>query len=156
MPWVVTPAEAEAYFEGSWTGEGEIVGRGLLRWLMPREPFRLDVKMERLADSIWVFRDHLVFARGGEIRRTQFMERVGDGRYRATADDMPLGADVVVGDHRYRCEPYRSWVRVRGRMVRVRAREEGSFLEDGSIDGVILVSWHGIPLARTPLRLRRA
>jgi hypothetical protein len=116
----VTPAEAEAYFEGSWTGEGEIVGRGLLRWLMPREPFRPDVTMERLSESIWVFRDHLVFARGGEIRRTQFMERVGVGRYRATADDMPLGADVVVEDRRYRYEEYRSWMRFRGRMFRVR------------------------------------
>jgi hypothetical protein len=152
----MTPAEAEAYFEGTWTGDGEIVGRGLLRWLMPREPFRLDVKMERLSDSIWVFRDHLVFARGGEIRRTQFMERVGVGRYRATADDMPLGADVVVDGRRYRYEPYRSWMRLRGRMVRVRAREDGSLLEDGSIEGVILVWWHGIPLSRTPLRLRRA
>ena len=152
----MTPAEVESYFEGSWTGEGEIVGRGILRWLMPREPFRLDVKMVRLADSIWVFRDHLVFERGGEIRRTQFMERVGDGRYRATADDMPLGADVEVTDRRYRYLPYRSWMRFRGRMMRVRAREEGWLREDGSIDGVILVSWHGIPLSRTPLRLRRA
>jgi hypothetical protein len=152
----VTPAEAETYFEGSWTGEGEIVGRGLLRRLIPREPFRLDVKMERLSDSIWVFRDHLVFARGGEIRRTQFMERVGVGRYRATADDMPLGADVVVDDRRYRYEPYRSWTRFRGRMVRVKAREDGVLLEDGSIEGVILVWWHGVPLSRTPLRLRRA
>jgi hypothetical protein len=135
----MTPTEAESYFEGSWTGEGEIVGRGLLRKLMPREPFRLDVRMERLADSIWVFRDHLVFARGGEIRRTQFMERVGVGRYRATADDMPLGAYVVIEDRRYRYEPYRSWTRLRGRMVHVRAREDGWLREDGSIEGVILV-----------------
>ena len=106
----MTPTEAERFFEGAWTGEGEIVGRGLLRWLLPREPFRLDVKMERLADSIWVFRDHQVFARGGEIRRTQFMERVGEGRYRASADDMPLGADVEVIDRRYRYAPYRSWM----------------------------------------------
>jgi len=152
----MTPAEAETYFEGSWKGEGEIVGRGLLRWLMPREPFRIDVKMERLSDSMWVFRDHLVFERGGEIRRTQFMERVGVGRYRATADDMPLGADVVIDGRSYRYEPYRSWTRFRGRMVRVRAREDGTLLENGSIEGVIWVWWHGVPLSRTPLRLRRA
>jgi hypothetical protein len=151
----MTPAEAETYFEGTWTGEGEIVGRGFLRWLI-REPFRIDVGMERLSESIWVFRDHLVFAKGGEIRRTQFMERVGVGRYRATADDMPLGADVVVEGRQYRYEPYRSWMRFRGRMVRVRAREDGSLLEDGSIEGVILVWWRGIPLSRTPLHLRRA
>src|SRR5262245_18915214 len=93
--------------------------------------------------------DHLVFAGGGEIRRTQFMERVGVGRYRATADDMPLGADVVVEDRRHRYETYRSWTRFRGWMVRVRAREDGVLLEGGSIEGVILVWWHGIPLSRT-------
>jgi hypothetical protein len=152
----VTPAEAETYFEGSWDGEGQIIGRGLLRWLMRREPFRLTVRMERLSDSIWVFRDHLIFERGGEIRRTQFMERVGVGRYRATADDMPLGADVVVDGRLYRYETYRSWTCFRGRMVRVRAREDGALLEDGSIEGVIRVWWHGIPLSRTALRLRRA
>ena len=40
--------------------------------------------------------------------------------------------------------------------MRVRAREDGVLLEDGSIEGVILVWWRGIPLSRTPLRLRRA
>jgi hypothetical protein len=66
----------------------------------------------------------------------------------------PLGADVVIDDRRYRYEPVVD--ALSGKDDGRRAREDGSLLEDGSIEGVILVWWHGIPLSRTPLRLRRA
>lgn len=149
------PVRPALFFEGSWEGTGEIVGRCLLRWLLPREPFDLSTRFERISDSIWVVRDHMVLRKGGEIRRSMFLERTAPDRCHVTADDMPLGSDVAWDEAGYRYAPYWSWSSLRGRRWFVRVREEGVFTPDGAIRGWILVSWHGLPMARTDFVLRR-
>lgn len=151
----MTPAELRPFFEGKWAGEGEIAGRGLLRWLMPREPFTISTECDAISPTLWRVRDLMAFSRGGEIRRTMFVERTGENRYHATADDMPLGADVETDERGYRYSPYWSWSGIRGRKWFVRVREDGDFRDDGSVAGRIRVSWHGIPIALNRLSLRR-
>ena len=89
------------------------------------------------------------------MRRTMFIQQTAENRYHVTADDMPLGSEVEVSDRGYRYTPYFSWSRLRGRLWFVRVREEGEFLEDGRMQGLIRVSWHGIPVASNRLVLRR-
>lgn len=147
--------DLERIFEGEWVGEGEIVGCGLLRRLLPKEPFRLSVRFERLSTSTVVARDRLEFGRGGTIERTMYLERTGERRWHATADDMPLGAHVDMTAGGYRYAPYWSWTALRGRRLFLRAREEGTFLPDGTLECRIRVAWHGIPLANNRFVLRR-
>jgi len=146
----------EERWSGHWVGEGVIVGCGPLRWLMPREPFAISTQFQPLTESISRIRDRLEFTRGGTMDRTMFIERTGEGCYHATADDMPLGADIFVSEESYRYTPYYSWACLRGRRCFARVVEEGRFLTDGSIEADILIRWRGIPIARNRLVLRRA
>jgi hypothetical protein len=122
---------------------------------MRREPFRITTEFVPLSESVWRIRDRLEFTRGGTMDRTMFIERTGEGRYHATADDMPLGADIFLSDEGYRYSPYYSWARLRGRRWFTRVQEEGRFLTDGSIEGDIRIRWRGIPIARNRLVMRQ-
>jgi hypothetical protein len=148
------PERPPPFFEGTWAGEGQIVGRGPLRWLVPREPYEISTRFERLSPSVWVVRDDLRFRRGGGMRRTMFLERIAPNRYHVTADDMPLGSDVEVTDGGYRYAPYWSWASLRGRRWFVRVHEEGTFSPD-RIEARMRVRWRGIPVSRNDLVLRR-
>ena len=74
------PPGSNRFFGGSWVGEGEIVGRGLLRLLMPREPYKISTQVEQLSETVWIVRDLLEFARGGEMRRTMFIQHTAENR----------------------------------------------------------------------------
>ncbi len=140
---------------GTWSGEGEIVGRHALRWLMLREPFTITTRIEPLSESIRIVRDDLRFARGGEMKRTMYVERIAADRYHVTADDMPLGADVTMSGGTYTYAPYWSWSSFRGRRRFVRVREEGTFDPDGTMRGRIDLSWYRIPVAVNRFVMRR-
>ena len=45
---MVTPLQPREFFRGLWTGDGELIPHPLLRWFVPRQPFRFT------SDTVWL------------------------------------------------------------------------------------------------------
>jgi len=103
---MVKPLQPKEFFAGTWKGEGELSPHPLLRWLMPPEQVRFSSRPIWLSDTVWVVRERFEFSSGDVIARTMFVEIVGLDRLHVTADDMPLGADIILHEKGFRFTPY--------------------------------------------------
>ena len=92
---MVTPLQPREFFRGCWCGEGELVPRPLLRPWVRRERIRLISEAHWLSHTIWLVKDRMEFASGWVHDRKMFAELVAPDRIHVTADDMPLGADIL-------------------------------------------------------------
>ena len=97
-------------FSGTWRGDGELVPHLLARLVLRREAVRVTGSGEWLSESVWRGRERVEMASGWAFERRMFMELVAPDRVRATADDIPLGADVVLTRDGFRFERFRSWL----------------------------------------------
>jgi hypothetical protein len=82
-----------------------------------------------------------------------FVEIVGSDRLHVTADDMPLGADIILHEKRFRFTPYYIWACYRGRRWRLRCIDENLIDESGTIHDTIRMFFFGFPVATMRLRV---
>jgi hypothetical protein len=115
---------------------------------------RISGSGEWLSDSIWRVREKFEMGSGWSFERRMFMELVARDRVRATADDMPLGADVVLTEDGFRFERFRSWLRFRGVRFRLGGSSEAALGADGLLRGEVRLDWLRVPVLRMQLAIR--
>jgi predicted DCC family thiol-disulfide oxidoreductase YuxK len=143
----VTPLQPEQFFQGVWTGDGELVIHPLLRWFAPSQRLRMTSEAVWLSDKAWVVKDRFEFSSGRVIERAMFAELTAPERIRVTASDMPLGADILLHESGFRFTPYYAIVEHRGFRFRVRCSDENTIDHDGSIHDLVRMYLYGFPVA---------
>jgi len=152
---MVTPLQPKEFFTGIWKGEGELSPHPLLRWVVPKERIRFLSQPIWLSDVVWVAKERLEFSSGDVILRTMFVEIVGSDRLHVTADDMPLGADIILHEKGFRFTPYYIWPCYRGRRWRLKCIDESLIDENGAIHDTIKMFFFGFPVATMALTVAR-
>lgn len=142
-----TPLQPRSFFSGFWEGPGEITPHPLLRWLVPRQPFFFASKADWLSDTVWRVSDRFEFASGEILSRKMYCELLAPDRVHATADDLPLGADILLSETGFRFTPY--WVlgAYRGRTYKLRCIDVNTVDASGQVHDVIRMYWWGLPVA---------
>jgi hypothetical protein len=151
----VTPLQPKEFFTGKWKGEGELSPHPLLRWLMPKEQIRFLSQAIWLSDTIWMVKERFEFSSRNVISRTMFVEIVGPDRLHVTADDIPLGADIILHEKGFRFTPYYIWSHYRGKRWRLRCIDENLIDEGGIIHDTIRMFYFGFPVATMRLTVDR-
>jgi hypothetical protein len=146
--------DPRALFSGTWRGMGELIPRGLARLVLRREALRITGTGEWLSDRIWIVREKFEMASGWGHERRMFMELVAPNRVRATADDMPLGADVTLTADGFRFERFRSWLSVGGVRFRLGCSSEAVLGAGGVLRGVVRLDLLWVPVAEMRLEIR--
>jgi hypothetical protein len=141
-------------FAGTWRGEGELIPRGPARLVLRREAVHITGTGEWLSDAIWIVREEFAMASGWSFERRMFMEWVAPDRVRATADDMPLGADVRLTPDGFRFERFRSWLAYRGVRFRLTCASESALGMNGVLRGVVRLWWLRVPVLEMRLAIR--
>jgi hypothetical protein len=144
---MVTPLQPREFFRGCWRGEGELVPHSLLRAFVRREHIRLFSEANWLSDTIWLVKDRMEFSSGWVHQRNMFAELIAPDRIHVTADDMPLGADILLHERGFRFTPYHAWGSFRGRVYRMRFTDNCLLDERGKIHDTIRMHYHGFPVA---------
>lgn len=146
---MVTPLQPKEFFRGVWIGEGELIPNPLLRWLVPRERLRFSSEPVWLSETIWLVKDRIEFASGRVIERKMFAELVAPDRIHVTADDMPLGADILLHAKGFRFTPYHALGANRdgGRVHRLRCLDECQLDDAGFVHDSIRMYYWGVPVA---------
>jgi len=80
-----------------------------------------------------------------------FAELVTPDRVHVTADDMPFGADILLFEDSFQFTPYLVLATYRGRIYRVRRRDECRIDRDGHVWDEIDMYVCGLPVARIEL-----
>ena len=151
----VTPFQPKEFFTGIWKGEGELSPHPLLRWLIPKERVRFSSRSIWLSETVWVVKERFEFSSRNAIARTMLVKIVGPDRLRVTADDMPLGADIILHEKGFRFTPYYIWSRYKGRRWRLRCTDENLIDENGTIHDTIRMFFLGFPVATMRLTVVR-
>jgi hypothetical protein len=141
-------------FSGTWRGEGELVPHGVARLALRREAVRITGTGEWLSDAVWRVREKFEMASGWGFERRMFMELVAADRVRATADDIPLGADVRLTADGFRFERFRSWLSYRGVRFRLGCSSEAVLGADGVLRGEVRLDLLRVPVASLRLAIR--
>lgn len=149
----ITPLQPKKFFTGIWKGEGELCPHPLLRLLMPEEQIRFSGQPIWLSDTLWVVKERFEFSSGEVIERSMFVEIVGPERLHVTADDIPLGADIILHEKGFRFTPYYTWSYYKGRRRRLRCIDENMIDESGTIHDTIKMFFFGLPVATMHLRV---
>ena len=152
----VTPLQPREFFSGTWKGEGQLSPHPLLRWLIAKERVRVSSRSSWLSETTWVVKESFEFSSGSMIARTMLVEIVGPDRLHVTADDMPLGADIILHEKGFRFTPYYIWGLYKGRRWRLRCTDENLIDEDGAIQDTIKMFYFGLPVATMRLTVVRA
>jgi len=149
----ITPLQPKKFFTGIWKGEGQLCPHPLLRWVIPKDDIRFSSQPIWLSDTIWVVKERLEFSSGEVIDRKMFVEIVSPERLHVTADDMPLGADIILHEKGFRFTPYYNWSYYKGRRRRLRCIDENMIDENGTIHDTIKMFFFGFPVATMRLRV---
>ena len=144
---MATPLQPKEFFRGVWTGEGELIPHPLLRWFVPREHIRFSSEAIWLSETIWIVKDRFELSSRRVMERKMFAELIAPDRIHVTADDTPLGADVVLHEKGFRFTPYYILVRHRGRAYRLRCLDECSIDANGFVHDTIRMYFWGFPVA---------
>ena len=146
---MVTPLQPRDFFRGVWRGEGELIPNPLLRLFIPRERFQFSSEAKWLSETIWVVEDRFAFASGRVLRRKMFAELVAADRIHVTADDMPLGADILLNETGFRFTPDYALraPRVGARVYQLRCWDECRLDAEGFIHDTIKMRYWGFPIA---------
>jgi hypothetical protein len=141
-------------FSGTWRGEGELTPLLFARVLLRREALVVTGVGEWLSDTVWRVRERFEMESGWSFERSMFMEVVAPNRVRATADDMPLGATVVLVGDGFRFERFRSWLSHRGMRFRLGCESEAVLGEDGVLRSEVRLDLLRVPVIRMRLAMR--
>jgi hypothetical protein len=153
-PSELAPLRPREFFEGSWSGEGELVPWPFFLWR--RYPVRFHAKREFswLSDEAWLMDDVATFGSGWVESRRRFFQLVAPDRIHVTADDAPDGTDLLLEEAGYRIAPYRFLVAVGPLRFALWCREEHRLGPDRTIVDTMRLRWHGLPVARITIRAR--
>ncbi len=141
-------------FSGTWRGTGELVPHGPARLVLRREALRITGTGEWLTDTLWRVHERFEMASGWSFERRMFMERVAPNRVRATADDIPLGADVVLTADGFRFLRFRSWLSYRGVRFRLGCSSEARIDSSGAIVGEVRLDLVRVPVVSMRMEIR--
>ena len=141
-------------FSGIWRGEGQLIPRGPARLVLGRERVQITGSGEWLSASVWLVRERFEMASGWAFERRMFMQLVAPTRVRATADDMPLGADVTLTADGFRFERFRSWLLYRGVRFRLGCCSSARLDASGTLNGEVRLDLLRIPVATLRLSIR--
>ena len=150
---MITPLQPKEFFTGVWQGEGELWPHPLLRWVIPKDQIRFSSQPIWLSDTVWVVKDRFEFSSGEVIERRMFVEIVGSERLHVTADDIPLGADIILHEKGFRFTPYYTWSYYKGRRWRLRCIDENLIDENGTIHDTIKMFFFGFPVVTMRLNV---
>jgi hypothetical protein len=145
---MVTPLQPKEFFRGLWKGEGELVPHPLLRWLVPRERFRFSSEAVWLSDTVWLAKDRFEFASGRILERKMFAELLAPNRVHVTADDMSLGADILLRETGFHFTPYYALASHRGRVYRLHCFDDCRLDGQGLVHDRIRMYFWGFPVAQ--------
>jgi hypothetical protein len=145
---MITPLQPREFFRGRWHGDGEFVPHLVLRPFIRRDRVQFSSEAHWLSDTIWLVNDRMEFGSGWVYERKMFAELVSPDRIHVTADDMPLGADILLHARGFRFTPYHAWGRFRGRVYRMRFTDDCVVDEQGSIHDTICMRYCGFPVAK--------
>jgi hypothetical protein len=148
-----SPLDARRFFSGRWQGEGELLPHGPARLVLARQPVRLEGRGEWLSERVWRVHERFELPRFGFERR-MFMEEVAPGRVHATADDIPLGAEVALAPDGFRFLRFRSWLRYRGVRLRLGCASESRLAPDGVLHARVRLDLWRVPVATLRLAIR--
>ncbi len=82
------------------------------------------------------------------------VEIVAPDRLHATADDMPLGADIILHERGFRFTPYDVLGEFGGRTWRLRCVDDNKLEDDGTIHDTIEMFFFGVHVATMALKVR--
>jgi len=150
----ITPLEPRRFFSGIWRGEGELIPSRLNAWLVPKEQIRLHSRPIWLSDTIWKVEESFEFSSGKVIERKMFAELIASDRVHITADDMPLGADIILHDKGFSFTPYYILGDFGGRKWRMRCVDDNRLDENGVIHDKIEMFFCGVRVAEIRLTVR--
>lgn len=75
-----------------------------------------------------------------------FAELIAPDRIYVTADDMPLGADILLYENGFRFTPYDALVNYQGSVYRLRCLDECSIDVNGFLHDTIKMYFWGLPV----------
>ena len=119
----------------------------LLRWFAPNEQIQMTSEAIWLSETVWLVKDHFEFSSGRVIDRKMFSELIASDRIHVTADDMPLGADILLSESGFRFTPYHIVAQHRGFAIRLRCIDENTIDASGFVHGCVKMSFWGFPVA---------
>ena len=122
--------------------------------MLARTPVRLEGRGEWLGESIWRVHERFDLGPDFGFERRMFMEEVAPGRVHASADDMPLGAEVELDAGGFRFRRFRSWLRYRGIRFRLGCTSDTRVASDGALHATIRLDFLRIPVATLRLTIR--
>ncbi|MBM4382625.1 MAG: hypothetical protein FJ091_04575 [Deltaproteobacteria bacterium] len=146
--------DPRALFSGTWRGAGELIPHGLARLVLKREAVAITGTGEWLSGAIWIVRERFEMGSGWSFERRMFMELVAPDRVRATADDIPLGANVTLTSAGFRFERFRSWLVYRGVRFRMSCESEARLDPSGALVGEVRLFFLWVPAATMRLSIR--
>lgn len=152
---MVTPLQPREFFAGTWSGIGELIPSRFLRWFVPIERIEFVSRPIWLSETVWMVQETFRFSSGTQIARTMFVQIVAPNRLHVTADDMPLGADIILSEKEFRFTPYYVWANHQGRRWQLRCLDENSIDEAGTIHDTIRMFFHGLEVATMHLTVNR-
>src|SRR5690349_11497266 len=93
-----------------------------------------------LSGRIWKVNECFTFSSGRAIERTMFVEIIDAQRLHVTADDMPMGADILLQEQGFVFTPYRVLAEYFGVRWSLRCVDENRVDESGVIQDMIRMS----------------
>lgn len=144
---MATPLDIKQFFGGKWHGSGFLTPSWCIRWLFPKEAVEFDCETVWFSDSVWQVRDHFSFASGFVMERKMFCELTAPDRIHATADDLPLGADILLAESSFTFTPYRVLARYKRIFVQLRCTDVSVVGSDSVIHDHIQMRWMGLKVA---------
>ena len=146
------PLTPRAFFDGEWSGEGAIVLLPPFGWLVPPWTFSFSARPTWLSDRIWMVDEEYQFGNGETLRRRMFVVHVSPTVLHVTADDMPLGADIILNAHGFRFSPYQILALRWGRRWRLRCNDVNVVDEAGVVHDRIRFYFAGILVGTLTLK----
>jgi hypothetical protein len=152
------PLDARRFFAGRWRGRGEIVPHGPARLVLARSEVALEGRGEWLGETVWRVHERFTVggSRGFRFERRMFMEETAPGRVHATADDVPLGAELELDAGGFRFRRFRTWLPYRGVRFRMGCTSDTRVAVDGTLQAVIRLDWLRLPVATLRLEIHVA
>ena len=144
VPLKPTPLQPREFFGGIWNGEGTIRPHPLVRWLFPIDRFSFTSQAIWLSDAVWMVEEEYQFSSGDAMNRRMFVRRTSHDRLHVTADDMPLGADILLEATGFSFTPYYVESPYRGRRWRLRCVDDCKLDENGVVHDMNKMYFHGI------------
>ena len=149
-----TPLQPREFFDGAWTGEGELRYRGILSLFLRPDRFRYTNSGSWVSDTRKDFEDSLEFGSGLVLRLRFTAEIVDAHRLQITSNDMPGGAHILLSQDGYTYTPYVILVRRGPFRVRLHCRDVNVVDENGVIHDRVEMSWLGLPQATLTMTIQ--